>query len=399
MPRYGKVALVSAAYPPVQTGGIETQTADLAHALSAQGVDVTVLCGGATPVKITEENQCLRIIRMPTVDLPPRVVWYQLQNMRAFEKYLSPFDIIHSQHSAFSIYGLLKERIGKPWIVSFHDHQFTRLKVLFDVKPWNLSPGDIAYYILGYPIFEILTRMELRWADHYIACGKFGFESYVNISKMRPEKTTVIPNGIDLDKINSILDSKQNLGSSRSRQDFVIFTCGRFYGSKGIHYLIRAMPSVLQKFKNVRLKIFGKGPLMSYLKALINSLNLQKNVTIEGHVPYDRLIREMSESDLAVFPSLVEVGASLAVMEAMACGKAVIAFNYPFSAEIITHLETGYHVAPKDIEGLAEAMKILIEDESLRRRIGENARNNVTKNHDIKQVAKKYIEVYSDFFP
>lgn len=399
MSRYGKVALVSAAYPPVQTGGIETQTADLAHALSAEGVDVTVLCGGATPVKITKENQRLRIIRMPMLDLPPRVVWYQLQNLQAFEKYLSRFDIVHSQHSAFSIYGLLKKKIGRPWIVSFHDHQFNRLKVLLDVKPWNLSSGDIAYYLVGYPIFDILTRMELRWADHYIACGKFGFDSYVKISKMRIQKTTVIPNGIDLNKVDSILDSRQNLGSSRRKEDFVIFTCGRFYGSKGIQYLIRAMPSVLQKFKNVRLKIFGKGPLLSSLEALVNSLNLQKKVSIEGHVPYDRLIREMSESDLAVFPSLVEVGASLAVMEAMACGKAVIAFNYPFSAEIITHLVTGYQVAPKDIEGLAEAMKILIDDESLRRRIGENARNNVMKNHDIRQVAKKYIEVYSHFFP
>jgi glycosyltransferase involved in cell wall biosynthesis len=267
------------------------------------------------------------------------------------------------------------------------------------VKPWNLSLGDIAYYTLGYPVFDILTRIELHWADHYIACGRFGFKSYVNISKMRPEKTTVISNGIDLNKINSILNSTQNSRPPRSKQDFVIFTCGRFYGSKGIQYLIRAMPSVLQTFKNVKLKIFGKGPLLSYLETLIQSLNLQKNVAIKGHVPYDRLIREMSESDLAVFPSLVEVGASLAVMEAMACGKAVIAFNYPFSAEIITHLETGYHVAPKDIEGLAEAIKTLIEDESLRIRIAGNARNNVTKNHDIKQVVKKYIEVYSHFLP
>jgi len=399
MPEYGKVALISAAYPPFQTGGIETQTADLARALSVENVKVTVFCGGARRITITEKNSHLRVVRMPMFDLAPRVVWYQLQNLHAFEKYLSEYDIVHSQHSSFSTYGLLKKRIRKPWIVSFHDHQLTRLKVFFDVKPWNLSPGDIAYYILGYPVFDILTRMELRWADHYIACGKFGFESYVNISKMKPEKTTVIPNGIDLNKINSILDSAKYCGSSIDRRDFVIFTCGRFYGSKGIQYLIRAMPSVLRKFKNVKLKIFGKGPLRSYLEGLISSLRLQGNVTIEGHVPYDKLICEMRESDLAVFPSLVEVGASLAVMETMACGKAVIAFKYPFSTEIITHLETGYHVTPKDTEGLAEAIEVLIEDESLRRRIGDNAKRNITKNHDIKQVARKYIEVYSHFLP
>jgi glycosyltransferase involved in cell wall biosynthesis len=398
MRRPNKVALISASYPPHGTGGIETQTADLAHALSTEGVDVTVFCGGTNTPTLTKENTHLKTLRMPMANLPPRVVWFQMQNLHAFEKLLPCFDIVHTQHSSCSIYGFLKRKIGKPWIVSFHDHQFTRLKVFFDVKPWNLSLGDMGYYILGYPIFDILTRIELRYADHYIACGKFGFEDYVNISKMKPEKTTIIPNGIDLSKINSILNSIKGHESSESRNDFVIFTCGRFYASKGIQYLIRAMPSVLQRFRNVKLKIFGKGPLRSYLETLINSLNLQKSVAIEGHVPYEKLIYEMSNSDIAVFPSLVEVGASLAVMEAMACGKAVVAFRYPFSTEIIQHMKTGYHVPPKDIKGLAEGIETLIEDEPLRRRISENGRNNLIKNHDMRLIARKYIDVYSRFF-
>jgi len=262
-----------------------------------------------------------------------------------------------------------------------------------------MSLGDLGYYILGYPVFDMLTRMELRGADHFIACGKSGYQDYVNISKMKPEKATVIPNGIDLDKINKILESMRNRESSKHMHDITIFTCGRFYASKGIQYLIRAMPSVLQEFKNVRLKIFGKGPLRAYLKSLVVSLGLQSNVDIVGHVPYERLIYEMYKSDIAVFPSLVEVGASLAVMEAMACGKAVIAFKYPFSTEIIQHMKTGYHVPPKSIEELAEGVKALVEDEPLRKKLGRNAKENIARNHDIKLVAGKYIDVYSRFFP
>ena len=155
------------------------------------------------------------------------------------------------------------------------------------------------------------------------------------------------------------------------------------------------MPRVLERFKNVRLKIFGKGPLHSYLQSLIRSLNLENNVTLEGHVPYAHLICEMSKSDLAVFPSMVEVGASLAVMEAMACHKAVVAFKYPFSLEIIQHLKTGYLVPPKNVNALAEAVCVLVGDKALRKKLGENACRNILRNHDYKIIVKKYLEVYS----
>jgi glycosyltransferase involved in cell wall biosynthesis len=255
--------------------------------------------------------------------------------------------------------------------------------------------GDIAFYTVGFPIFELLTKIELNWADHYVACGTTGFKDYVRFSKMSPAKTTIIPNGIDLDKINSLLDSFRKREDTSTSDYFVIFTCGRLYASKGTEYLIKAMPKVLARHKNAKLKIFGKGPLHSHLQSLITSLKLRDHVELAGHVPYDRLMYEMSKSDLAVFPSLVEVGASLAVMEAMACCKAVIAFDYPFSNEIIKHEEDGCLVSPKNQDALAEAICVLLSDEKLRKCVGENARRNIVENHDIKRIVNKYIEVYS----
>jgi 1,4-alpha-glucan branching enzyme len=396
MRRPESIALVSAAYPPHTTGGIEVQTYDLAHALSSKGVDVTVFCGGARVPKLIHENENLKVLRIPMFDAPPGVVWFQLQNMEILKRTLPNYDLVHTQHSSGSVYGFLKEKVGKPWIVSFHDHQLRRLRIFFDVKPWNLSLKDMAYYTVGCPIFEFLTRMELKWADHYIVCGESGFRDYVKFSKMDPAKSTVIPNGIDLEKIRSIINSVEEDAGSEEKGDFVIFTCGRLYASKGIQYLLEAMPHVIKRFQNVQLKIFGKGPLYSYFQGLIRSLNLKNNVTLEGYVPYEQLVSEMNRSDLAVFPSLVEVGASLAVMETMACHKAVVAFNYPFSMEIIEHLKTGYLVPSKNVNAVAKAICVLIEDETLRKKLGENAYRNVARNHDSKTVVKRYLEVYSN---
>lgn len=388
------VALISAGYPPIMAGGIDVQTYDLAHALSSLNVNVTVLCGGSKTPKRIQETPNLTVLRLPMANVPPRVVGFQLQNLGTFRKILPNYDIIHSQHSSGSIYGLLKQNIKKPWVVSFHDHQLTRLKVLFEVKPWRLSVGDLAYYTAGYSIFEVLTRLELKWADHYIACGLTGYQDYFNFSKINPAKTTIIRNGVDLDKINMIVNESKQCNDLNSK-DFQIFTCGRLYASKGTEYLIRAMPRVLKTQRNVVLKIFGKGPLQGYFENLISSLNLREHVRLGGHVPYEVLVREMKKSDIAVFPSLVEVGASLAVMEAMACRKAVIAFDYPFSKEIIKHKTNGYLVSAKKVDALSDAINVLLNDAKLRRRLGENAYQNIVKNHDTKHVVRKYLEVYS----
>jgi glycosyltransferase involved in cell wall biosynthesis len=394
MPTPESVALISAGYPPIMAGGIDVQTYDLAHALSSMNVNVTVLCGGSKTPKRIQENPNLTILRLPMVNVPPRVVGFQLQNLGIFRKTLPNYDIIHSQHSSGSIYGFLKQSIKKPWVVSFHDHQLTRLKMLFEVKPWKLSVGDLAYYTVGYSIFEVLTRIELKWADHYIACGLTGFQDYFRFSKINPAKTTLIRNGIDLDKINTILDhAKQN--EDLETKGYQIFTCGRLYASKGTEYLIRAVPQVLKTHRNVVLKIFGKGPLQPRFENLISSLNLRDHVRLEGHVPYETLVHEMNKSDIAVFPSLIEVGASLAVMEAMACRKAVVAFDYPFSKEIIKHNENGYLVPAKKVNALSSGISVLLSDAKLRRRLGENAHQSIVKNHDAKHVVRKYLEVYS----
>lgn len=388
------VALVSAGYPPKMCGGIDMQTYDLAHALSEKNVDVTVFCSGSKSPILNQENNHLKVCRLPALEMPPRVLWFQLQNYNFLKKELANYDIVHTQHSSGSLFGFFMKKLRKPWIVSFHDHQLGRFLIPFKIKPLNLSPMDLLYYVAGYPLFELLTKMELRWADHYIACGMTGFLDYVKFSGMNPSKATVIPNGISVEKIHSIINS---FGGKIKEEDLTVFTCGRLYASKGIQFLIKSMPLMLKRFKNLKLKIFGKGPLYFKLLNLIRQLDLQTKVYLMGHAPYEQLICEMSRCTLAVFPSLIEVGPSLAVMEAMACKKTVVMFDYPFSREIIKHQENGYLVSPMDTKELAEAICLLLEDEKLRNKLGVNAYLNILRKHNIKLIAEKYLQVYSRF--
>jgi glycosyltransferase involved in cell wall biosynthesis len=390
-----KIALVSAAYPPYTFGGIDIQTYDLAHGLSNNGLDVTVFCGLSKKKEIIRENENLSIYRLPFFDFYPRVLWFQLMNQGLFRKEFKNFDLIHSQNTSGSIYSFFRNKIKTPWIVSFHDHQLRRLSLLLKINPLNLSLGDLTYYSMGYPLFEYLSNLEVKNADHYIICGYSGFKDFYNYNKIKQEKTTVIPNGVNPDKLENLaklFEEKDSL--IEPSNSFRLFTSGRLYTSKGIQYLIRAMPKVIRANPDVSLEIYGKGPLLPKLLALINDLKLEKKVFCRGHVEYEELMYKLKTCDLTVYPSLNEVGASLSVMEAMAFGKAVVAFDYPFTREILDHSDTGYLVKPKNVDELSDAVCLLIGDKKIRERIGENARLKILKKHNWNDVIKKYIDVY-----
>ncbi|XHH09215.1 MAG: glycosyltransferase family 4 protein [Candidatus Bathyarchaeia archaeon] len=389
------IALISAGYPPYKYGGIDVQSYDLAHALADEKVNVTVYCGYSKNPVNTVENEYLNVTRLPFRDIIPRNLWFQLQNKSLFKDQLSKFDLVHTQHSSGSIYGLLKNRVGKPWVVSFHDHEVRRLLMLFNSKPWTQSPGDVAFYAVGFPIFSVFTKTELNNADHYIACGLTGYKDYVDFSNIDNSKTTLIPNSIHLDKIQKAAKAYEETDQPVEKKDLTIFTCGRLFTSKGIQYLIMAMPEVLKQNPKVHLNIFGQGPLRPQLEKLIRTLGIENNVKLQGYASYERLMYELQQSDLTVFPSLIEVGASLAIMEAMASHKTVIAFKYPFILEVIEHQKTGYLVPPKDVKALARAINLLLSDKQLRNKIGDNAHQKIVKDHNWKNNVKKYIQVYS----
>lgn len=114
-----------------------------------------------------------------------------------------------------------------------------------------------------------------------------------------------------------------------------------------------------------------------------------------GYVEFNQLMRELVESDIAVFPSLYEAQ-SMAMLEAMALGKPVVAFDLPFARDVITDGLTGLLAEPLDSQDLAENISKLLRNERLRKTLGSNARSYVIGKHDWNKIAEKHIEIYSN---
>jgi len=208
---------------------------------------------------------------------------------------------------------------------------------------------------------------------------------------MRPSDFSVINNGIDIDFFRSRIAAR----AGSVNRDPTLFFCGRLYKVKGITYLMNAITILKRKYPRIRLKIFGRGPLRRSIIKYVEANSLGQNVEVMGYVQYSRLVDELIKSDLAVFPSLWEAQ-SIAMLEAMACAKPIVSFNFPFSQEIIRHGATGLLARPMDSSDLATCISTLLENADLRQKMGESAQRYVSHYHNWTTVAEKYLFLYRE---
>ncbi|MGI4776205.1 MAG: glycosyltransferase, partial [Janthinobacterium lividum] len=116
-----------------------------------------------------------------------------------------------------------------------------------------------------------------------------------------------------------------------------------------------------------------------------------------GHIKYfgyqNNIKKIWQQSHVAVLPSYRE-GLSRTLLEAGAFGRALITTDAPGGREIVEHEKTGLLVKVRDAQSLACAMELLVNDSSLRKKLGANARNHILSKYDSKIIAKKMVELY-----
>lgn len=388
-----KVALVSHEFPPSIVGGIGTHCYDLACSLSAKGIETKVLCGTNSKrgqrIKI---NSSLEVIRLPYLDFPPRYFWFQLQNCKKLRDLTSDCNIIHGVNPTASFgLALNNGHSKKALITTHHLNELLLLKMSMYMPPSEMSVGDLLTNVLSYPLDDCMERLWFRKADRIIVPGTSTFEFMQHVFPCRiTRKISVVPNGINFEKIAAFsLDSQDDVEPELS-----VVCFSRLVSLKGIAQFLSCSKPLFSDFPSLRLKIFGKGPLYPTLVKLLRRNSLSKNVALMGHVTYSDLIRQVSKATVAVFPTFLEIGPFISALEAMACKRPVIAFDFSFNREFIKHMETGILALPGDMNDLVDKTKLLLSDESLRAKIGENAQKYVRENHNWHTLANKYIEIY-----
>lgn len=157
-----------------------------------------------------------------------------------------------------------------------------------------------------------------------------------------------------------------------------VISVGRLDFQKGYDYLIPAWNLVSQKHPDWHLNIYGEGPLRESIQAWIDELKLGRSVTLCGRTP--DIGDKYASHSIYVMSSRAE-GLGLVLLEAAFCGLPLVSFDCPSGpSEIIEDGKNGFLVEKVgNIQGVADRICRLIENKSLRRQMGENAKQMVQR--------------------
>nr|MCU0514450.1 glycosyltransferase [Anaerolineae bacterium] len=168
----------------------------------------------------------------------------------------------------------------------------------------------------------------------------------------------------------------------------------RLVEQKGVTYALRAFSQVAADFPAAHLLIAGDGELRPLLAAEATALRLAERVHFLGW--QDDVPRLLAGLDVFLMPSLWE-GFGLVLLEAMSKRLPVIASAVSAIPEVVEHGVTGLLVPPADPDALAQALRVLLPDRSLRAYLGLNGEDRLDRLFSAARMAEETIAVYEDF--
>jgi len=387
-------------YPPYVYGGVGTFTYDLARSLSSKGTSVSVMAGypaGAANIKLdgsrkTEKN--LEVIRIPRLGLPPSQLWYEIMNLARIRSILAKFDIIHSHcgPSFPMIFQCKRDYPKLPWVVTMHTNPVSQLYYATkSVTSMEGSIGDIFANVVGFPIWDLGFRVHASLADAVVAVSQHLARELREEYGVNPRKLFTINTGVNLRTLGEAYEA--NFSSQDEDKPVKLLFAGRLYWPKGVLYLLRALVSlnIEFRFNNYRLEIFGDGPLRRRILSFISKFHLEKNVKLMGFVRHTELLDSMANSNIVCVPSLYEA-CPVGMIEAMALGKPVIAFDRPFARELLSGVP--HFPIAKNIREYARLLYTFCTSPDLRDEFGNLLRKHTLELFDVDTVAEKYLRVY-----
>lgn len=281
-------------------------------------------------------------------------------------------------------------------------------KEKFDILHYhNFSPFLSFQILMGSQSKNVLTMHALFDASKAMKEGGalFEFFSYYLLPQMQgiiavsqPVKdqikgysgpVEVIPNGIDF---NHFQTSKERVSRFVNKKLNVVFV-GRLEKRKGVIYLLQAFGNIRKEFTGVRLIIVGDGVEKNDLVTYVRQHKIP-DVFFVGAVSDQMLANYYRTADICVFPALYGESFGIVLLEAMACGKPIVAFANPGYKEILKDQAEDCLVEPKDVEGLAKKVSILLNNSSKRKDLGEWGKEEAQK-YTWDKVAKRVFEFYS----
>lgn len=286
-----------------------------------------------------------------------------------------PYDIIQCHFGpSGSIAVLLKEigAISGKIITSFHG---------FDLTVY-LKNRDANVYDYLFAKGDLFLPISDRWQRKLIELG------------CKKDKIIVHKMGMEINA-KGLRDTKLMDNNDQKK----ILSVGRLVEKKGFKYGIEAVAKLINKYENLEYLIVGDGPLKKDIYSQINRLNLHDKIKLLGSMKHDQILDLMKKSDIFLAPSVTsesgdQEGIPVVLMEAMASQMPVISSYHSGIPELVISGENGFLVKERDAYELAKKIEFFLDNPNIARRYGAEGKRFVEKNHNIRILNEKLIQIY-----
>jgi glycosyltransferase involved in cell wall biosynthesis len=384
------IVLLSEDYLP-NAGGIAAHVAGLAKAHHRAGHDIAVVVPGfaRNPFRaLTSEERVdgFRVIRSREWRWPSGGRYGAVRRQtRRLGRLLDagPPDVIH-WHTPGADRVLAVQLPGSLRVFTNHTSHF--LEWMLEGRDpararWLLQPADVV----------ICPSTELVEAT--IAAG------------FAPERTYYVANGVDTTRFSPSVDGAGLRREWGCDNDDTIFLCPRRLEKKnGVPYWLRAIGRMRESAKDTAgakfVLVGAYGPKDEYsdvgaVEQALQALGANAPVVWKGGVAPDQMPLYMAAADVVVLPSLMEA-TSIAGLEAMASGKALVGTDVGGIPQIVTHGDNGLLVPPADADALADAMLALHTDAARRRGMGRRSRERAVHEFSWEAGSRQVTGIYTD---
>lgn len=302
------------------------------------------------------------------------------KNLKKLNK-IHKFDVIHTHSGHLPHFFSQFQNIDSKFVLTPHGET----KGL--VKAWKnsdmLNSTERISTLLS-PIIEKGEKISFSKADKILPVSQFTLNQIeklynINISK----KSNVIYNGVDVDLFNPT-------ESFSELDELKITFVGRFYAIKGINIFLEAIKNILDHEYKIKCILVGRGN-EGYLKKYLDKMP-RDSYSILGRVNHFEMKHIYDKSDVIVLPSIYEACPST-LLEAMACGKTVIASNVGGIPEIIDDKNNGILFEPNNPVDLKNKLIPVIEGD-ITPKIRQNARKTVVEKFNWKNLAEDIYHQY-----
>lgn len=396
-----RICLISREYPPdTGWGGVGAFNYHMAHSLKRAGHEIEVVSLSATTEARSASEGGVLVHRVAwkhlldelnlTLVAAPSSHYVIKTTVALWIKFMElhrsrPFDVVEiPEHLAGGLFHALTREL--PLVIQLHTPHSKFISDRFH----GVAPS------FDNRLICILERVGIVSADLVISPSA-NLAGFVSEDTGYPfERIGVVRYPVDTDKF-----TPEGPVALSPDGNLTVFFAGRLEERKGIHYLIESVPQIVKAVPDVKFICVGAdtdtapggGSMLKWLKKRLSETGCADKVTFIPHIPLTEMPSYVRSADVCVVPSLYD-NAPFTCIEAMSCGKPVVATTAGGMSEYARHDECGLIVQPRSSEALANAITTLLKDEAKRKQFGRNARAYAEENLNLAFKATERVALY-----